>query len=121
MPIAVRRLKRYCQSGQKEHKMEIQSIQQIARRQQLFFTDHAIRQMARRAITDQEVTEAILNGAIIEDYPDDKYSPSCLILGFTEQRRPLHVQCSAPLRVRVVTVYQPDPNEWVDNRTRTRS
>ncbi|MFZ1474232.1 MAG: DUF4258 domain-containing protein [Anaerolineae bacterium] len=104
----------------REYMIELQAIQYIARRQQLFFTDHAVRQMARRAITDQEVTDAILNGEILEDYPDDKYSPSCLILGLTKQGRPLHVQCSAPPRVRVVTVYQPDPKEWENNRIRLR-
>jgi hypothetical protein len=25
---------------------------------------------------------------VIEDYPDDKYGPSCLILGFTRSNRP---------------------------------
>lgn len=100
--------------------IELQAIQHIARRQQLLFTDHAVRQMARRAITDQEVVEAILNGEILEDYPDDKYSPSCLLLGLTKRGRPLHVQCSAPPRVRIVTVYQPDPKEWTNNRIRLK-
>ncbi|MEG4054235.1 MULTISPECIES: DUF4258 domain-containing protein [unclassified Microcoleus] len=33
-------------------------------------------------------------GEVIEEYPDDKYSPSCLIFGLTIANRPLHVQCS---------------------------
>ena len=38
--------------------------------------------------------QAILeNAVIIEDYPDDKYGPSCLILGYTKNGRPLHIQC----------------------------
>ena len=50
---------------------------------------------------------------MIEDYPDDKYRPSCLILGYTPAGRPLHVQCSyAQPDVVVVTQYQPDPAEW---------
>jgi hypothetical protein len=33
-----------------------------------------------------EIEDAIGSRAeIIEDYPDDKYGPSCLILGFTEE------------------------------------
>lgn len=40
--------------------------------------------------------EAVAHGNIIEDYPDDKYGPSCLILGFTLAGRPLHSQCSYP-------------------------
>lgn len=100
--------------------MDIQPIQQIARQANLVFTEHAIRQMARRSISVDEVSEAILSGEIIEDYPDDKYSPSCLILGSTQRGRVLHVQCSAPPRVRVVTVYQPDADEWIQDRIRRK-
>jgi hypothetical protein len=101
--------------------MDLDAIKEIARQLLLIFTEHAIRQMIKRQITDDEVRDAILSGEIIEDYPDDKYSPSCLVLGKTQTGRPLHVQCSAPPRVRVVTVYQPDPKEWIDNRLRRSS
>lgn len=101
--------------------MDLDAVKEIARRRLLIFTEHAVRQMIKRQITDDEVRDAILFGEIIEDYPDDKYSPSCLILGATRAGRPLHVQCSDPPRVRVVTVYQPDPTEWIDNRLRKRS
>ena len=98
--------------------MDIRPIQEVARQRLLIFTDHAVRQMIKRNITDDEVRDAILSGEIIEEYPDDKYSPSCLVLGTTRNERPLHVQCSALPRVRVVTVYQPNPDEWEDNRYR---
>jgi hypothetical protein len=98
--------------------MDIEPIKESARQSKLVFTDHAVRQMARRSIMDTEVQEAILAGEIIEEYPDDKYGPSCLIYGHTRQNRPLHVQCSLPPRVRVITTYQPDPAEWIDNRIR---
>ena len=77
--------------------------------------------MVNRAIMDTEVREAILNGAIIEEYPEDKYGPSYLIYGHTAQRRPLHVLCSHPPRLRVITVYQPDANEWIDYQTRRKT
>lgn len=98
--------------------MDIEQIQQIIGQGSLFFTDHAIRQMAKRNIMDTEVIEAILSGIIIEENPEDKYSPSCLIYGHTEMRRPLHILCSLPPRVRIITTYQPDPAQWLDNRWR---
>ena len=57
---------------------------------------------------------------IIEDYPVAKYGPSCLILGYTKAGRPLHVQCSYPSRplVKIITLYQPDPELWIDFRVR---
>jgi hypothetical protein len=83
------------------------------------FSAHARRQMADRRITVEEVREAIARGEIIEDYPEDKYRPSRLILGTTDAGRPLHAQCCEPMpEVIVITCYQPDPEEWGDLRIR---
>lgn len=70
----------------------------------------------------EEIREAFAGGEVIEDYPNDKYGPSCLVLGLTGAGRPLHVQCSDPQRPRVklITVYEPDPELWIDFRTRRR-
>ncbi|MBN2031911.1 MAG: DUF4258 domain-containing protein [Deltaproteobacteria bacterium] len=40
-----------------------------------------MKRMIRRSIDRVEVEEAVLRGEIIEEYPDDKYSPSFLIYG----------------------------------------
>jgi len=58
---------------------------------QFEFTQHAVDQSILRRISVQELYEAIANGEIIEDYPRDKYDPSCLIFGFTKVGRPLHI------------------------------
>lgn len=81
-------------------------------------SDHAIKRMIQRSIVRAEVGEAIMNGEIIEEYPHDKYSPSCLIYGKTKAGRDLHVQVSLPPKVVVITTYPPDPEEWIDCRTR---
>ena len=53
---------------------------------------------------------------VIEDYPGDKYSPSCLLLGYTRTGRPLHIQVSLAdgESVRIITLYEPSPTEWID-------
>src|SRR5947199_8563636 len=81
---------------------------------------HATDQTLLRGIRVQEIQEAIAGGEIIEDYPNDKYGPSCLILGFTRKRRPLHVQCSYPSRdlIKIITLYEPDPEIWINSRVR---
>jgi len=98
--------------------MDILGIQSAVRDGKIFFTDHAVRQMAKRNIDDVEISEAILSGEIIEEYPEDKYSPSCLVYGKTLKERHLHIVCSLPPRVRIVTVYEPDPAEWIEHRRR---
>jgi hypothetical protein len=89
-------------------------------RDQFEFSRHAVDQTVRRRIAVAEVRQAIVVGEIIEDYPDDKYGPSCLIFGRTIAGRPLHLQVSYPSRpiIKVVTLYEPDPDQWIDFRTR---
>ena len=78
---------------------------------------HAASRMLRRIIGTSEIEEAIAGAEMIETYPEDKYGPSVLLLGFTRAGRPLHIQV-AYQRMRIVTVYEPDPAEWVDWRHR---
>jgi hypothetical protein len=84
------------------------------------FSRHAFRRAVERNISEQEIREAGTQAEIIEDYPEDKYSPSALLLGFTAAGRPLHFQVSfaeADL-TKIITIYEPTPNEWLDYRTR---
>ena len=98
----------------------IEQIQAKISADEFEYTRHATDQSILRQITVQDLRDAIENGEIIEDYPDDKYAPSCLILGFTKSGRPLHVQCSHPSRpiIKVITLYEPDPTLWVDDKIR---
>ncbi len=99
----------------------LEEIQNKIVRRQYEFSKHAVDQSIIRDISVAEVEEAISGRSeVIEDYPDDKYGPSCLILGFTKAGRPLHLQCSYPSRplIKIVTLYEPDPDLWVDFRIR---
>ena len=100
----------------------LDEIRTKIRNGQLEFSQHATDQSIIRHISVQEVREAIEESEIIEDYPNDKYGPSCLILGFTQSKRPLHIQCSYPSRplVKIITLYEPDPLRWMDFKTRRK-
>lgn len=77
---------------------------------------HASQRALARNISLKEMQETGENAVIIEDYPNDKYSPSCLLLGFTRTNRPLHIQVSRRLGIlKVITLYQPNPDEWSNN------
>ena len=85
------------------------------------YSKHAVDQSIIRDISLRELEEAIAGRSeVIEDYPEDKYGPSCLILGYTRAGRPLHIQCSYPSRplIKIITLYQPDPDLWIDFRIR---
>lgn len=84
------------------------------------FSRHAFRRAVERNISEQEIREAGAQAEIIEDYPEDKYSPSALLLGFTTAGRPLHFQVSFAETdlTKIITIYEPDLSEWLDYRTR---
>lgn len=84
------------------------------------FSDHAVKRMMKRLISRKEIGAVLLAGEIIEEYPEDKYSPSCLVSGMTEKGRALHVLASLPPQVVIVTAYEPDPDEWIEGKTRRR-
>ena len=98
----------------------ISEIQRKVANDQFEFSRHAVDQSIIRRISVQELREAVSNGDVIEDYPTDKYGPSCLIHGRTSAGRPIHVQCSYPSRpmVKIITVYEPDPDRWIDFEVR---
>jgi hypothetical protein len=100
----------------------IAEIRRKVAESQFEFSKHAVDQSILRQIRVQEIREAVANGQIIEDYPDDKYGPSCLICGWTQARRPIHIQCSYPSRplIKIITVYEPLPQQWNDNFTQRR-
>lgn len=77
---------------------------------------HAARCLLQREISELEIRRAGSNAVIIEEYPDDKYSPSCLLLGYTQNGRPLHILVSITdtILVRVITVYEPDRADWIN-------
>ena len=101
--------------------MIVNDIQDKSRSRRYEFFRPALDQSIRRDISVSELDEALVgNIEIIEDCPDDKYGPSCLILGYTSSGRPLHVLCSYPSRpmLKIITIYEPDPDQWVDDRIR---
>ena len=98
----------------------IDEIREKIAHAQFEFSQHAVDQSILRHISVREIREAIVVGEVIEDYPNDKYGPSCLVFGMTLARRPLHIQCSYPSRplVKIITLYEPDARRWVDFKVR---
>lgn len=81
------------------------------------YTQHAVKRMVERHISVTEVEQAVSQSEVIEDYPEDKYSSSCLLYGITTDGRILHIQVSYP-GVKVITAYEPDPAEWENGKVR---
>lgn len=77
--------------------------------------------LRQRGLSAGALTSSVGGLEIIESYLTDKYLPSFLLRGET-QETVFHAQIAVDMKgnnVRVVTMYIPDPDEWSsDLRTR---
>ena len=86
-------------------------LRQLCHRETLIVTAHCMERMSKRAIALDEVKRAIIEGEIIEDYPDDYPYPSALILG-----NGLHVVAGiGDGMLWLITAYRPSAEQWEDD------
>ncbi len=99
----------------------IEDIKKRVKAGEYRLTVHGFERCVERNISPDEIKDVILSGEIIENYPEDKYGPSCLIYGTTETGKILHVQCSME-PVWIITAYDPTlkPEEWDASLKRRR-
>ena len=104
----------------------MQKIRDCFEFETIFYTRHAKYEMENEEfgrIYEHEVYEAVYNGETLEEYPDDKPYPSILIFGRTASNRPLHTVYAydkiGNLAV-IITVYQPNPELWIEHKRRKK-
>ena len=99
----------------------IEGIIKAIRHDRIRITDHADEEAQADRLSFDEVFTSALHGEVIEDYPDDRPYPSCLIHGSTLSGRPVHSVWAYNDETGwavLITVYRPDPERWLDWRTR---
>ena len=98
--------------------IEIIQLVREAANKRILFLPHAISQMSRpdRMISTSDIRRVIFDGEVIENYPEDARGHSCLMLGFDDGKRAIHVVCSPKDEyLAIITAYLPDEDEWADN------
>ena len=99
--------------------MLIDDFRALNRPECMVMTQHSRKRFAERGIKLEDIMDAFRSGDIIEEYPDDKPFPSCLILGYAGERI-IHVCASIDSgMIYLITAYSPDPAKWeADWKTR---
>ena len=76
-------------------------------------TEHALDKISERKIEYDDIKQAILNGEIIENYPNAYPYPGCLVLGLSAETKSLHVVVGLGIgKLWVITAYYPTLNKW---------
>ncbi len=101
--------------------MKIDAIRRAYLAGKWALTRHARLRAGQRMIGDEALVDMLSQGEILEDYPDDPRGPSALVLTYPEGGRPIHAVCGFDPdgTLLVITVYEPAPPKWLDERTRS--
>lgn len=103
-------------------KNALEFIKQCIREGKLYWTYHVNMRLERRTITREMIISSLDNMEIIEEYPDDKYLPSYLVLS-KYKRILFHVLIAADVieeNIRIITAYIPDKGKWEEDFKRRR-
>ncbi|MBI4688715.1 MAG: DUF4258 domain-containing protein [Nitrospirae bacterium] len=87
---------------------EIRWILERIRKGEYYFSKHGDQERQNDNLTIAEVEEALLESRILEQYEDTGRGESCLIVGFTETGKPIHIVCGRRGDwLVIITVYIP--------------
>ena len=93
--------------------VRLEWIQQRVRSEEYLFTKHADEERRNDNLSIGDVENALLNGQVLEDYPEDPRGASCLVNG-SSSSKPIHVVCGRNRSgwLVIITVYIPTSPKW---------
>ncbi|MFH1386305.1 MAG: DUF4258 domain-containing protein [bacterium] len=94
--------------------MDLKELKAKVKRDEFVLSYHAHEERQAESISIDDIKTAILNGEILESYPEDKRGKSCLVFGYSNVR-PIHIVCGQSKIgwLKIITVYIPEPPKWV--------
>lgn len=103
--------------------MDISEIIDAINAKRIRITDHADEEAQADNLKYEEIYFTALHGEIIENYPEDKPYPSCLIFGEISSGDPIHSVWAYNEESKwtvLIAVYRPDPSLWIDYKIRKK-
>lgn len=92
----------------------VEQIQGHIKNRYIRFTIHAHQKMVTEKVSTVNFLYALGNAHLLEDYPEHERGSCCLVCGFTESNRPLHIVCTTSLpELVIITVYEPRLPKWL--------
>lgn len=93
--------------------LKLEWIQERIKRDEYYFSEHGDQERQNDNLTFKEIEEALLTGRILEHYEDTGRGESCLVVGFTQLGKPIHVVCGTRRDwLVIITVYVPRPPKF---------
>lgn len=93
--------------------VEIENLRGYLEKDTILISQHAKNRCRERNIKQTDIKSCIMTGEIIEQYPDDFPFPSCLIFGYAQDNRIMHVVASDEGESgRIITAYIPNADKF---------
>ena len=103
--------------------MNLARIHDAIRSNRIRITNHATDEAEDDDLLLDEILASVLIGELIEQYPNDRPYPSCLIYGVDTTGDAIHSVWAYNEDTEwavLITVYRPDPARWIDGRMRRK-
>jgi len=98
--------------------MNVKDIIESIKDGKIRITDHAEDEAEDDNLLFEDIFISVQRGEIIEQYPDDKPYPSCLILGKNLKGEPIHSVWAYNVETKasvLITVYRPHTERWMED------
>ena len=93
--------------------IEMAWVRQCASEQRYCYSRHGDQERQNDNLFISEVQQALSSGRILEQYEDTGRGESCLVAGFTDEGKPIHIVCGRMgQKLVVITVYIPSPPKF---------
>jgi len=96
----------------------LMKITELVKSGEILISHHARVRMFERNVSTGDLIAILSSGVIIEEYPDEDPCPSVLLLGFIDTSAYHVVLGICGDHLRVITVYIPEEDKWIEYRTR---
>jgi len=101
--------------------MDFRKIQELIKKREYLFSEHADEERTKDELTVGEVEEAILLGDVIDERLEDPRGESRLVAGKTQSGKLVHVVIGLRFGLPViVTVYIPSKDKWIYGKIKKR-
>jgi hypothetical protein len=97
-------------------------IKACVREGRILWTYHVNMRLEGRYIAREQILSAVDAFEVIEDYPDDKYLPSCLVWARAGNDI-IHIHVAVDREsdcVKIITAYRPAPDKWLGDFKRRK-
>jgi len=100
----------------------IEQLSRQAKNDQFRITAHAHQEMVEENIRLNDLVDALEQATLIENYPQHRRGPCCLVCGSDKEGIYLHIVCTTSLDpATIITVYEPKSPKWINPFTRGKT